>query len=80
MLEEIGFAPNADLPIALLYKIIGIPQELNTPIFMASRYFGWVAHMVEQRESNSPLWRPVQIYTGPSIDQLKTYIPIEKRK
>ncbi|MBI2092729.1 MAG: citrate/2-methylcitrate synthase [Deltaproteobacteria bacterium] len=40
--------PNLDLPVAVIYKVLGIPVEWNTPIFQASRHFGWVAHMAEQ--------------------------------
>ena len=37
MLREKDRTPNADLPISLLYKVIGIPKELNTPIFQGTR-------------------------------------------
>ncbi|MCZ6540298.1 MAG: hypothetical protein O6704_01485, partial [Nitrospinae bacterium] len=79
MLEEKERTPNADLPICLLLKIIGIPRELNTPIFQATRHFGWVANNARQRKSNGPLYRPTQEYTGPGLEELKSYVPLEQR-
>ncbi len=79
MKREKDRAPNADLPICLLLKLIGIPKELNTPVFQASRHFGWVANNARQRRAGSPLYRPTQDYTGPDIDQMKPYVPIDQR-
>jgi len=79
MIEKKGRAPNLDLPVAVLYKVLGIPLECNTPIFQASRHFGWVANMKRQRDAKSPLYRPTQVYTGPKLDEIKEYVPIEKR-
>ncbi len=79
MLEEKERTPNADLPICLLLKIIGIPRELNTPIFQATRHFGWVANNARQRKSNGPLYRPTQEYTGPGLEEMKSYVPLEQR-
>jgi|GEM_PF-1460179 len=71
--------PNADLPICILLKIIGVPKALNTPLFQASRHFGWVANNVRQRKAKGPLYRPTQKYIGPGADKIKTYVPLEKR-
>jgi len=79
MLEEKERTPNADLPICLLLKIIGIPRELNTPIFQATRHFGWVANNARQRKSNGPLYRPTQEYIGPGLVEMKSYVPLEQR-
>ena len=79
MLEEKERTPNADLPICLLLKTIGIPRELNTPIFQATRHFGWVANNARQRKSNGPLYRPTQEYTGPRLEEMKSYVPLEQR-
>jgi citrate synthase len=79
MHKEKERTPNADLPICLLYKVIGIPTELNTPIFQMTRHFGWVANNARQRKNKGPLFRPNQMYTGPDINAMKTYVPLEKR-
>ncbi len=54
-------APNLDMPTSVLYRLLGIAPELNTPIFQASRHFGWAAHMIEQRLDKGPLYRPTQV-------------------
>jgi citrate synthase len=43
---------------------LGIPKELFTATFAASRVFGWVAHIVEQRADNRII-RPTAHYIGP---------------
>jgi citrate synthase len=79
MMREKGLAQNLDLPISVLYKIIGIPSECNTPIFQASRHFGWVANMMRQRLNKGLLFRPTQVYTGPTLEGMKRYIPLKER-
>ncbi len=79
MIKEKGRAPNLDLPVAVLFKIIGIPEETNTPIFQASRHFGWIANMKRQRDAKAPLYRPTQVYTGIDLDEMKTYLPLKER-
>lgn len=79
MLKEKDRTPNADLPICLLLKMIGIPQGLNTPIFQATRHFGWVANNARQRKNNGPLYRPTQEYTGPGGTEIKPYVPLKER-
>lgn len=44
---------------------LGIPKELFTATFAASRIFGWVAHIVEQRADNRII-RPTAHYIGPA--------------
>lgn len=44
---------------------LGIPKELFTATFAASRVFGWVAHIVEQRADNRII-RPSAHYVGPA--------------
>ena len=79
MLQEKNRTPNADLPICLILKIIGVPKILNTPIFQASRHFGWVANNARQRKARGPLYRPTQEYTGQGITKKRVYVPLEKR-
>ncbi len=79
MLAEINRAPNLDFPVALLYRVLGLPPDINTPIFQISRHFGWLANIRRQREANGPLYRPTQKYTGPRLDELRKYIPLNER-
>jgi citrate synthase len=71
-----GLLPNVDFYSASTYYILGIPIELFTPVFAASRISGWLAHIMEQYADNR-LIRPRAEYTGP-VDQ--HYIPIDERK
>ncbi len=80
MLSEKGRAPNLDFPVALLYRVLGLPPEINTPIFQICRHFGWIANIKRQRDAKGPLYRPTQRYTGPGLDQMRHYLPLSERK
>ncbi len=64
MEREKNLYPNLDFYAAALYKLMGIPPRLYTPIFVASRTAGWAAHVIEQQADNR-LFRPRAIYKGP---------------
>jgi citrate synthase len=49
----------------VLCLALGIDKEFFTATFAASRMFGWVAHIVEQRKDNR-LIRPSAHYIGPA--------------
>ncbi len=70
-----GIYSNVDFYSGLVYRKLGIPTDLFTPIFAIARVAGWLAHWKEQIGKNR-IFRPTQIYEGPH-DQL--YIPLEKR-
>jgi citrate synthase len=63
MEREKHLCANLDLYAAPVLLLLGIPPELNTPIFAVSRISGWCAHVIEQHERNR-LIRPRSIYTG----------------
>lgn len=62
--EEKGLYPNLDYYAAPVYYLLGIPIDLYTPIFFASRTLGLCAHVSEQY-ANNKLFRPRVLYTGP---------------
>ena len=70
-----GIYPNVDFYSGLVYKKLGIPSDLFTPIFTIARAAGWLAHWKEQLATNR-IFRPTQVYVG-KHDQ--PYIPIEER-
>jgi citrate synthase len=72
---EKGLPPNLDWPSARLYHYMGLPVELYTPLFVASRVVGWAAHVIEQAENNR-LIRPRSNYTGPKERQ---FAPLRER-
>jgi citrate synthase len=75
MWEKKRIPPNLDFYAAPIFYLLGIEVPLYTPIFAASRVFGWMAHYNEQVEDNK-LIRPDSIYVGPT--GLK-YTPLERR-
>lgn len=58
-----GIYPNVDFYSGLVYRKLGIPRDLFTPVFAISRVAGWLAHWREQLGANR-IFRPSQIYTG----------------
>jgi citrate synthase len=73
--EEKGLHANVDFFAASIYRYLGIPTDLMTPVFALARMSGWTAHVREQYSDNR-LMRPESEYIGPR-DQ--TYVPIEER-
>ena len=67
---------NVDFYSASTYHILGIDQDLFTPIFAVSRISGWAAHVIEQLDDNR-LIRPRAEYLGPEYPS--PYVPIEQR-
>jgi citrate synthase len=70
-----GIYPNVDFYSGLVYRKLGIPRDLFTPIFAIARTAGWLAHWREQLGANR-IYRPTQIYTGSSE---RTWLPLESR-
>ena len=70
-----GIYPNVDFYSGLVYKKLGIPSDLFTPLFAIARVAGWLAHWKEQLAVNR-IFRPTQIYTGAHNSP---YVPMEER-
>ncbi len=66
---------NVDLYSGLVYRTLGIPSELYTPIFAISRIAGWCAHRVEEFVSGGKIIRPAYR----AVSKPLKYIPIEER-
>ncbi|MDG6954379.1 MAG: citrate synthase [Nitrososphaerota archaeon] len=75
MWERKKIPPNLDYYAAPIFYALGIEIPLYTPIFAASRIFGWMAHYNEQVQDNK-LIRPDSTYLGPAG---LGYVPLEKR-
>jgi citrate synthase len=75
MHERKGLIPNVDFYSATVYYSMGIPIDLFTPVFAASRVAGWCAHVLEQYQNNR-IYRPRGNYVGP---QDRRYAPIDER-
>ncbi len=70
-----GVYPNVDFYSGILYKEMGIPTDIFTPIFAMSRVSGWLAHWIEQILDNK-IFRPTQNYVG---SEDRPYVVINER-
>jgi citrate synthase len=75
VLDRKGLYVNVDFFSAPLYTAMGIPRDMFTPIFAASRAAGWTAHVLEQQTDNR-LIRPSSEYIG---DHQNNWVPLEDR-
>ena len=55
---------NVDFYSGFVYDMLGIPEELYTPIFAISRISGWSAHRMEEIINNGKIIRPAYKYVG----------------
>ncbi len=60
--------PNVDFYSASVYHMMGIPEDLMTPIFAMARIAGWCAHIIEEKfadaQEKPALYRPETEYVG----------------
>jgi citrate synthase len=70
--------PNVDFYSGIIYKALGIPVNMFTPMFAIARTVGWAAHWIEMvSDPNMRIARPRQIYIGATE---RNYVAIGKRK
>lgn len=67
---------NVDYYSGFLYRMLGIPEELFTPIFAIARASGWSAHRIEELVSSGKIIRPAYV----SIAKERQYVDIDKRR
>ena len=67
---------NVDMYSGLVYSMLGIPEDLFTPLFACARMAGWAAHRFEEIESGKRIIRPAYKATFRGI---RTYAPIDER-
>ena len=66
---------NVDLYSGLVYRMLGIPTEMYTPLFAIARSAGWCAHRIEEYHTAKKIIRPAYKFNAP----LKDYIPLDER-
>lgn len=66
---------NVDMYSGLVYKMLGIPSDLYTPLFAVSRIVGWAAHRMEEILTGSRIIRPAY----KAIAKPRKYIPLSER-
>lgn len=67
---------NVDFYSGFIYEMIGLPQEIYTPIFAMSRIVGWMAHRIEELNfEGRRIIRPAY----KSVMEERTYLPLAER-
>ena len=69
--------PNVDFYSGIIMRAIGIPVEMFTVMFAIGRMPGWIANYKEVMEAPTRIYRPRQIYVGPTLNH---YVPFKERK
>ena len=69
--------PNVDFYSGIIFRALGLPPAMFTPVFAVARTVGWVAHWNEMMtDPETRITRPRQLYVGPSE---RPIVPIEQR-
>ncbi|MGN0453726.1 MAG: citrate/2-methylcitrate synthase [Ruminococcus sp.] len=66
---------NVDMYSGFVYRMLGIPKDLYTPLFAVSRMAGWAAHRFEELVSGKRIIRPAY----KSVFKNRDYTPIDER-
>lgn len=66
---------NVDFYSGLVYEMLGIPEDLFTPLFAVSRIAGWCAHRIEELTTGGRIIRPAYR----ALPTCQKYIPFEER-
>ena len=67
---------NVDMYSGLVYRMLGIPDELFTPLFAIARMSGWAAHRMEEILTGNRIIRPAY----KAVAKEKEYVKITERK
>ncbi len=74
--EEKVVCANVDFYSGLVYKMMGIPVELYTPLFAVARMVGWCAHRMEEVfQPGNRIIRPAYKAVSPP----RTFVPLDQR-
>ena len=56
--KNLSLCANVDLYSGFIYEMLGISEELCTPIFALARIAGWCAHRIEEVITGNRIMRP----------------------
>ncbi|SHH51737.1 citrate synthase [Sporobacter termitidis DSM 10068] len=73
--EEKVMCANVDMYSGLVYKMLGIPEELYTPLFAIARMVGWCAHRIEEVFNSNKIIRPAYKAVAPKGE----FVPLDRR-
>jgi citrate synthase len=71
-----GVAANVDFYSGMVYKMLGLPYELFTPLFATARIAGWSAHRMEEIQNSGKIIRPAYI----GVKEEGFYAPLDSRE
>lgn len=67
---------NVDFYSGFVYRMLGLPLELYTPIFAIARIAGWSAHRIEELMNSGKIVRPAY----KNVAKHTEYVPMADRK
>ena len=70
-----GVSANVDFYSGFVYQMLGIPEELFTPIFAIARISGWCAHRIEELINGNRIIRPAYKAVQPQ----RKYVELKDR-
>ena len=69
--------PNVDFYSGVIYRAMGIPEQMFTVLFAMGRLPGWIAHWMEMHQSPTKrICRPRQVYSG---ETCRKFVPLDQR-
>jgi citrate synthase len=69
--------PNVDFYSGLIFRALGLPAAMFTPLFAVARTAGWMAHWNEMiADPETRIFRPRQLYQGPTE---RNFLPLAQR-
>ena len=74
--SEIPMCANVDMYSGLVYTMLGIPEDVFTPLFASARIAGWCANRMEEVLTGNRIMRPA--YRAVTIRN--HYLPMDKRE
>ena len=73
--KEMPVCANVDLYSGIVYKMLGIPEDLYTPLFAIARISGWCAHRIEEIVTSGKIMRPAYR----AAVEHRPYVPMNER-
>lgn len=71
-----GVSANIDFFSGFVYNMLGLPQELYTPMFAIARIVGWSAHRIEELINMNKIMRPAYM----EVSEDRDYLSLSKRE
>ncbi len=74
--DNIPMCANVDMYSGMVYKMLGIPEDVYTPLFATARIAGWCAHRIEEVLTGNRIMRPAY----KSVLNKTKYTPMNRRE